>query len=150
MRCWPPGCQPPAADPDGDGGSLAALPAGRGVRRGGRGLAGRATDVAVLALAVLAGWQLRRYSVAAAGPNGTTGIDPVLALAPALALAGGTIAALRVLPAAGKAGGRLAARGRRLTAAMASWQVSRQPLRQGGTVLLIVLAVGSRSAWTRS
>ena len=45
-------------------------------------------DVAVLALAVLAGWQLRRYSVASAGPNGSAGVDPVLTLAPALALAG--------------------------------------------------------------
>ena len=115
------------------------------------------TDVAVVALAVLAGWQLRRYSVASAGPNGSTGIDPVLTLAPALALAGGTIAALRILPAAGKAGDRLAARGKRLTAAMASWQVSRQPLRQGGTVLLIVLAVATgtlalaqHQSWLRS
>jgi hypothetical protein len=115
------------------------------------------TDVAVLALAVLAGWQLRRYSVVSARPNGSTGIDPVLTLAPALALAGGTIAALRILPAAGKAGDRLAARGKRLTTAMASWQVSRQPLRQGGTVLLIVLAVATgtlalaqHQSWVRS
>jgi ABC-type antimicrobial peptide transport system permease subunit len=115
------------------------------------------TDVAVLALAVLAGWQLRRYSVASAGPNGTASIDPVLTLAPALALAGGTIAALRILPAAGKAGDRLAAGGKRLTVAMASWQVSRQPLRQGGTVLLIVLAVATgtlalvqHQSWVRS
>jgi hypothetical protein len=115
------------------------------------------TDVAVLVLAVLAGWQLRRYSVASAGPNGSTGIDPVLTLAPALALAGGTIAALRILPAAGKAGDRLASRGKRLTAAIASWQVSRQPLRQGGTVLLIVLAVATgtlalaqHQSWVRS
>lgn len=114
-------------------------------------------DVAVLVVAVLAGWQLRRYSAASAGPNGSTGIDPVLALAPALALAGGTIAALRILPAAGKAGDWLAARGKRLTAAMASWQVSRQPLRQGGTVLLIVLAVATgtlaltqHQSWVRS
>ena len=115
------------------------------------------TDVAVVALAVLAGWQLRRYSVASAKPNGSTGIDPVLTLAPALALAGGTIAALRILPAAGTAGDRLAARGKRLTVAMASWQVSRQPLRQGGTVLLIVLAVATgtlalaqHQSWVRS
>ncbi|MGB6582295.1 MAG: FtsX-like permease family protein [Streptosporangiaceae bacterium] len=115
------------------------------------------TDVAVLALAVLAGWQLRRYSVVSAKPNGSTGIDPVLTLAPALALAGGTIAALRILPAAGTAGDRLAARGKRLTVAMASWQVSRQPLRQGGTVLLIVLAVATgtlalaqHQSWVRS
>ena len=114
-------------------------------------------DVALLVLAVLAGWQLRRYSVVSARPNGSTGIDPVLTLAPALALAGGTIAALRILPAAGKAGDRLATKGRRLTAAMASWQVSRQPLRQGGTALLIVLAVATgtlalvqHQSWVRS
>ena len=67
------------------------------------------------------------------------------------------MAALRILPAAGKAGDRLAARARRLTAAMASWQVSRQPLRQGDTVLLIVLAVATSTlalaqhqSWVRS
>ena len=114
-------------------------------------------DVAVLVLAVLAGWQLRRYSAVSAGPNGSTGIDPVLTLAPALALAGGTVAALRILPVAGKAGDRLAARGKRLTTALASWQVSRQPLRQGGTMLLIVLAVATSTlalaqhqSWLRS
>jgi hypothetical protein len=141
--------------------ALAPTPGAARVRQGRAavisGVSRAGADVAVLALAVLAGWQLRRYSVASAGPDGTTGIDPVLALAPALALAGGTIAALRVLPAAGKAGDRLAARGRRLTAAMASWQVSRQPFRQGGTVLLIVLAVATgtlalaqHQSWVRS
>jgi hypothetical protein len=141
--------------------ALAPTPGAARIRRGRQAAisaASRAgTDVAVLLLAVLAGWQLRRYSAASTGPNGGTGIDPVLALAPALALAGGTIAALRILPAAGKAGDRLAARGRRLTAAMASWQVSRQPLRQGGTVLLIVLAVATSTlalaqhqSWLRS
>ncbi|MDQ2816278.1 MAG: FtsX-like permease family protein, partial [Actinomycetota bacterium] len=57
----------------------------------------------------------------------------------------------------GKAGDRLAARGRRLTGALASWQISRQPVRQGGAALLIVLAVATgtlalaqRDSWTRS
>ncbi|MGH3254806.1 MAG: FtsX-like permease family protein [Streptosporangiaceae bacterium] len=141
--------------------ALAPTPGDARIRRGRQAAisaASRAgTDVAVLVLAVLAGWQLRRYTAVSAGPNGSTGIDPVLALAPALALAGGTIAALRILPFAGKAGDRLAARGRRLTAALASWQVSRQPLRQGGTVLLIVLAVATSTlalaqhqSWLRS
>ena len=114
-------------------------------------------DLALVLLAVLAGWQLRHYSAVAAGANGDYGIDPVVVIAPALALAGGTVAALRLLPAAGKAGDRLAARGRRLTAAMASWQISRQPIRQGGAALLIVLAVATgtlalsqRQSWTRS
>ena len=114
-------------------------------------------DLALVVLAVLAGWQLRHYSAVAAGANGDYGIDPVVVIAPALALAGGTVVALRLLPAAGKAGDRLAARGRRLTAAMASWQISRQPIRQGGAALLIVLAVATgtlalsqRQSWTRS
>jgi len=140
---------------------LAPTPGAARVRRGRSavvsGVSRAGADVAVVTLAVLAGWQLRRYSVASTGPNGSTTIDPVLTLAPALALAAGTIAALRLLPAAGRAGDRLAARGKRLTAAMASWQVSRQPLRQGGTVLLIVLAVATgtlalaqHQSWVRS
>ena len=141
--------------------ALAPTPGDARIRRGRQAaisVASRAgTDVAVLVLAVLAGWQLRRYTAVSSGPSGSTGIDPVLTLAPALALAGGTIAALRILPFAGKAGDRLAARGRRLTAALASWQVSRQPVRQGGTVLLIVLAVATSTlalaqhqSWLRS
>ena len=100
-------------------------------------------DVALIVLAVLAGWELRRYSAVSAGISGGYGVDPVLVIAPALALAGGTVAALRLLPAGGKAGDRLAARGRRLTAALASWQISRQPVRQGGAALLVVLAVAT-------
>jgi hypothetical protein len=114
-------------------------------------------DLALVLLAVLAGWQLRHYSAVSAGANGNFGVDPVVVIAPALALAGGTVLALRLLPAGGKAGDRLAARGRRLTAALASWQISRQPVRQGGAALLIVLAVATgtlalsqRQSWTRS
>src|SRR5207244_12071900 len=93
--------------------------------------------------AVVACWQLRHYSAVSAGASGTFGVDRVIVAAPALALAGGTVLALRLLPAGGKAGDRLAARGRRLTAAMVSWQISRQPIRQGGAALLIVLAVAT-------
>ena len=114
-------------------------------------------DLALVVLAVIAGWQLRHYSAVSAGANGNFGVDPVVVIAPALALAGGTVLALRLLPAGGKAGDRLAARGRRLTAALASWQISRQPIRQGGAALLIVLAVATgtlalaqRQSWTRS
>ena len=121
------------------------------------GLTRAGADVALVLLAVVAGWQLRHYSAVSAGANGNFGVDPVIVIAPALALAGGTVLALRLLPAGGKAGDRLAARGRRLTAAMASWQISRQPIRQGGAALLIVLAVATgtlalaqRQSWTRS
>jgi hypothetical protein len=114
-------------------------------------------DFALVLLAVVAGYQLRHYSAVSAGSSGNYGVDPVIVAAPALALAGGTVLALRLLPAGGKAGDLLAARGRRLTAAMASWQISRQPIRQGGAALLIVLAVATgtlalsqRQSWTQS
>jgi hypothetical protein len=114
-------------------------------------------DLALVLLAVVAGWELRHYSAVSAGAAGNFGVDPVIVAAPALALAGGTVLALRLLPAGGKAGDLLAARGRRLTAAMASWHISRLPIRQGGAALLIVLAVATgtlalsqRQSWTRS
>ena len=56
-------------------------------------------DLALIVLAVLAGWQLRHYSAVSAGANGNYGIDPVVVLAPALALLGGTVVALRLLQA---------------------------------------------------
>ena len=121
------------------------------------GITRAGADVALVVLAVVAGWELRHYSAVSAGANGNFGVDPVIVVAPALALAGGTVLALRLLPAGGKAADRLAARGRRLTAAMASWQISRQPIRQGGAALLIVLAVATgtlalsqRQSWTQS
>jgi hypothetical protein len=114
-------------------------------------------DLALIVLAVVAGYQLRHYSAVSAGASGNFGVNPVVVAAPALALAAGTVLALRLLPAGGKAGDLLAARGRRLTAAMASWQISRQPIRQGGAALLIVLAVATgtlglsqRQSWTQS
>jgi hypothetical protein len=114
-------------------------------------------DLALIVLAVLSCWQLRHYSAVSAGLNGTFTVDPVIVLAPALALAATTVPALRLLPAIGRATDRLAARGRRLTGALANWQISRQPLRQGGVALLIVLASATatlaftqRASWVRS
>jgi hypothetical protein len=121
------------------------------------GITRAGADLGLVLLAVVAGWQLRHYSAVSAGANGNFGVDPVIVIAPALALAGGTVLALRLLPFGGKAGDRLAAHGRRLTAALASWQISRQPIRQGGAALLIVLAVATgtlalaqRQSWIRS
>jgi FtsX-like permease family protein len=98
-------------------------------------------DIALVVLAVLACWQLRHYSAASGG--GTVGIDPVLALAPALALAAGSVATLRLLPLAARTADWLAVRGRRLTAALASWRLSRMPVRQGGAALLLTMAVAT-------
>ncbi|HXP20654.1 MAG TPA: FtsX-like permease family protein [Streptosporangiaceae bacterium] len=98
-------------------------------------------DGGLILLALLAGWQLRRYS--ALSQSGGLGIDPVLAVAPAIALAAATVLPLRLLPLLARATDRLAARTRRLGTAMASWEISRRAVRQSAPVLLVVLAVGT-------
>ncbi|MGE5136266.1 MAG: FtsX-like permease family protein [Gemmatimonadota bacterium] len=124
-----------------------AAPAAARARRGRQALAAGAVlaglDVALLTLGVLAFWELRRYSAVATLAGGSLGIDPVLSAAPAVAVAGTALVPLRALPAAARALDRLSARGRRLSASLASWQVSRRPVRQGGPLLLVVLAVAT-------
>ena len=121
------------------------------------GLAQAGGDIALLLLAAVAVWELRRYSAVAPSAGGTFGVDPVLAVAPVLALAGGTVVLVRLLPAAARVGDRLASRGRRLAAALAIWQVSRRPIRQAGAAMLVVLAVATgtfalsqHQSWVRS
>jgi ABC-type antimicrobial peptide transport system permease subunit len=113
------------------------------VRRGRQalvaGISRAGLDLGVIVLAVLTGWQLRRYSAV----TGTAGIDLALTFAPALALAAGTMVTLRLLPMAARGTDRLSARGKGLVASLAGWQFSRQPLRQGGAALLIVMAVAT-------
>jgi hypothetical protein len=99
-------------------------------------------DIALVVIAVLAVRELRSYSVAEQVASGT-GIDPVIALAPMLALAGLAVVPLRLLPLAAKGLERVTARGRRLGSAMANWEISRRPLRQSGPALLVILTVGA-------
>jgi hypothetical protein len=131
------------------------------VQQGRQAVLSRATkagaDLALVALAVLACWQLRRYSAVSTSAASPPIVDPVLVLAPALALAAGTVLTLRLLPAAARVVDRVSAAGRGLTSALAGWQFSRQPLRQGGAALLLVMAVGTgtlaliqHQSWTRS
>jgi hypothetical protein len=99
-------------------------------------------DVALIVLAVLAVRELRSYSAAAQIGSGS-GVDPVIAVAPALALAGLAIVPLRLLPVAARGLERLTARGRQFGTAMTNWEISRRPLRQSGPALLVILAVGA-------
>ncbi|MFC5905763.1 FtsX-like permease family protein, partial [Streptacidiphilus monticola] len=130
----------------------AALP---GVLRGG-------ADVALVALAAAAYWQLRHYAgtgsgVLSSGLSGSLGIDPVLVVAPTLALAAGTVLTLRLLPLVARIGERIATRGDGLPAALAAWQLSRRSHRSAGPVLALALAaaigtlaVGQTASWQRS
>jgi hypothetical protein len=131
------------------------------VRRGRQaaiaGLARSGADLALVVLAGLAIWQLRHSLIVAPSANGTVGINPVMALAPALAVTAGTIILMRLLPLLAKVGDRLASRGARLPLSLASWQISRHPVRQAGVALLVVMAVATgtlalseHQSWTRS
>ncbi len=99
-------------------------------------------DIALLVLALLAVWQLRQYSVLGRTAAGID-VDPVLAVAPAIALAAATVLPLRGLPALAAVADRLASRTRRLGGAMTTWEISRRATRQSAPMLLVVLAVGT-------
>jgi FtsX-like permease family len=121
------------------------------------GLARSGADLALVVLAALAIWQLHYSLIVAPSANGTLGINPVLVLAPALAVAGGTVILVRLLPLAASGCDRLAARGKRLSLSLASWEVSRHPLRQASVALLVVMAVATgtlalaeHASWQRS
>ncbi len=100
-------------------------------------------DLALLALAAVSVWELRGYSAVAHPATGSLGIDPVVALAPALALAGVALIPLRGLPLLARLADKATDQERRLAAAMVSWQIARRPIRQAGPVLLVVIATAT-------
>jgi len=107
------------------------------------GIAWAGGDVAIVALAAVAVWELRGYSAVAHPSAGSLGIDPVVAVAPALALAGLALIPLRGLPLLARLADKATDHERRLAAAMVSWQIARRPIRQAGPALLVVLATAT-------
>ena len=134
---------------------LLALPAVRGIRRtyvaeqGARGRGDRrgliqraGVDVALLVLAALAIWQLRRYGgPVTATAGGGLGVDPLIVAGPALALLCGGMLGLRLVPGLSALAARVAGPRRGLAAALGAWQVSRRPLKYAGPALLLTMAV---------
>jgi hypothetical protein len=100
-------------------------------------------DLALVALAAVAVWELHGYSAVAHKATGSLGIDPVVALAPALALAGVALIPLRGLPLLARLADKATDYERRLAAAMVSWQIARRPIRQAGPALLVVIATAT-------
>ena len=72
-------------------------------------------DLALVAVAAVALWQLRLYGAPLTrNARGTLGLDPLLVAAPAIGPVGGAVIALRVVP-------RIAELGERLSSAVAGW-----------------------------
>ncbi|MEE6309974.1 FtsX-like permease family protein [Plantactinospora veratri] len=98
-------------------------------------------DVALVALAVLGWLQLRQYSspLAGARPDGTLGIDPLLAATPTVGVLAGAVLALRGLPPMARLAERWVDRRSWTGTMLGMWQAGRRP--HAGPVLLLALAV---------
>ena len=107
------------------------------------GIAWAGGDLALVVLAAVSLWELRGYSAVAHPASGSLGIDPVVAIAPVLALAGLALIPLRGLPLLARLANQATGHERRLAAAMVSWQIARRPIRQAGPALLVVVATAT-------
>ncbi|MET8528756.1 ABC transporter permease [Micromonospora sp. NPDC005172] len=104
-------------------------------------------DLVLVALAVIAWVQLRRYASPLAGSNGRLGLDPLLIAAPTLGVLAGAVLALRVLPPLTRFAERFVDRRPWTATMLGMWQAGRRP--HAGPVLLLALAVGgSTLAWS--
>ncbi|WP_328424999.1 ABC transporter permease [Micromonospora sp. NBC_00389] len=104
-------------------------------------------DLVLVALALLAWVQLRRYASPLAGSGGRLGIDPLLIAAPTLGVLAGAVLALRVLPPLTRFAERFVDRRPWTATMLGMWQAGRRP--HAGPVLLLALAVGgSTLAWS--
>ena len=99
-------------------------------------------DIALLAVTVVALWQLRLYGTPLTQTvRGALGLDPLLIAAPAIGILAGSVVALRFVPLLAHAADSLTARGRDLVGSLGARQLARRPLRYTRTALLIMLAI---------
>ncbi|WP_239124326.1 ABC transporter permease [Rhizocola hellebori] len=103
-------------------------------------------DLALIAFAVLAWFQLRQYSSPLAGVGGQLGIDPLLAAAAPIGVLAGSVLALRLLPPLTRLAEKVIDRRSWFATMLGMWQAGRRP--HAGPVLLLALSVAvSTLAW---
>ncbi len=115
-------------------------------------------DLALVAVAGLALWQLRLYGAPLTrNARGSLGLDPLLVAAPAIGLVAGAVLALRVVPRLAELGEQVLVRGRGLVGSLGGRQLARRPLRYTRAALLLMLAAAlgtlasaHAATWTRS
>jgi hypothetical protein len=98
-------------------------------------------DVILLVVGLVLLWRLHLYGGIVADGAGRPQVDWLLLLSPLALLLGSATILLRVWPLVLRLSAHLAARGRGLPAALAMWQVSRNPVRGVLLVLLLTLAM---------
>jgi len=99
-------------------------------------------DLALLVVAAIGYWQLRRYGAPITETvQGRLGLDPFLVAAPAIGLLAGAVVALRVIPMLAKVIERTVSRGQSAVMSLGAWQVARRPLRYTRSALLLMLAL---------
>ncbi len=99
-------------------------------------------DVALVVIAVLAWLQLRQYGAGVVPRDvGGIGVDPVLTMAPVIAVLAATVVALRLVPLVTRAVVRVVQRGQAFPMLLGAWQADRRP--HAGPVVLLVLAVAT-------
>jgi len=104
-------------------------------------------DLALVALALLAWFQLRLYASPLAGRGEALGIDPLLVAAPTVGVLAGAVVSLRALPWLTRIAERVMDRRHAPATMLGMWQAGRRA--HAGPVLLVSLAVAvSTLAWS--
>jgi hypothetical protein len=98
-------------------------------------------DLVLVALALLAYWQLRRYHGLLVDNRGGLEIDPFLVTAPAVLLLAGAVLSLRLVPLTAALVERFVPSTHGPVSALGFWQLARRPRAYARSVLLLVLAV---------
>lgn len=109
-------------------------------RNRGSAAIGHGAEIALVLLGVLALWELAAHGPAEAAQGL---VDPVVVLAPALAVLACAVLSLRVIPLAGRVTQVLAARARSWAAPYGAWSAARAGRATAGPVVLLVMAIGT-------
>ena len=103
------------------------------------GLQRSGVDVALIAIAGVAYWQLLSYQGSSTGTQ--LGVDPVLAAGPVLIMLAGALIAVRLVPTVARVTERIAERSRGAVVSLAAWEVGRRAQRATAAILLLTLAL---------
>jgi len=104
------------------------------------GLQRSGIDIAIVAVAGIAYWQLLLYK-SPVGDTATLAVDPILAAGPVLVLLAGALMSVRLVPLVARLAEFVAARGRGVVRPLAAWEIGRRSHKVTAAILLLTLAI---------